>query len=189
MQVRRPTVMWQSQEQQSLEYCTLAPTPDGYTGEGLVLQALDRQPLRIDYQITCNHHWQTRLVSISQSTGSEIHHLRLTVDEQQRWWRDGVELEQFAGLFDVDLSITPLTNTLPIRRLKLSVGESAAVTALWVSFPERTLQPLAQTYTRLAENRYRYHSLPHDFTAELTVDETGLVIDYEHLFTRVATDG
>ena len=71
--------------------------------------------------------------------------------------------------------------------IELGVGESSKVTTLWLRFPELSLQPLAQEYTRLAENRYQYHSFPHDFTAELTVDEAGLVVDYGDLFTRVAT--
>lgn len=103
--------------------------------------------------------------------------LRLHVRDQQ-WQVDEQEREDLTGCVDVDLSITPATNTLPIRRLRLAVGESAEVTAAWVRFPALSVEPLRQRYTRLAENRYRYESLESGFTAELTVDDQGLVTHY-----------
>ncbi len=95
-----------------------------------------------------------------------------------------VARDDLAGCIDVDLGITPSTNTLPIRRLNLQVGESADVTAAWVRFPELTVEPLAQRYTRLDERRYRYESTT-GFSAELEVDELGLVVRYGDIWERV----
>jgi hypothetical protein len=82
--------------------------------------------------------------------------------------------------------VSPVTNTLPIRRLKLAVGEDALVTAAWVKFPELTVSPLRQRYARLAENLYRYDSLESGFTAELMVDADGLVVEYGSIWRRIA---
>jgi hypothetical protein len=41
-----------------------------------------------------------------------------------------------------------------------------------------------QRYTRLAEDRYRYTQ--DEFEAELTVDQQGLVLDYEGLWRAIA---
>jgi hypothetical protein len=79
-----------------------------------------------------------------------------------------------------------VTNTLPIRRLAPAIGESIDVTAAWVRFPELTLEPLPQRYTRLSERRYRYESNGGAFVAELEVDDAGLVITYEGGWERVA---
>jgi hypothetical protein len=46
------------------------------------------------------------------------------------------------------------------------------------------VQPLLQTYTRLAPNRYRYQSAT-GFAAELDVDDLGLVIRYGDLWERL----
>ena len=105
--------------------------------------------------------------------------------------RSGLEsvelaLPELAECIDADLGISPSTNTLPIRRLNLAVGESRELTAAWVRFPELTVEPLAQRYTRLAERRYRYESTVSGFTAELEVDDLGLVISYENIWQRVA---
>lgn len=91
---------------------------------------------------------------------------------------DKHERPDLAGCIDIDLSITPATNTLPIRRLGLAVGASAEVTAAWVRFPALIVAPLRQRYTRLAPDRYRYESLESGFTTELTVDDQGLIAHY-----------
>src|SRR5712664_99467 len=43
-----------------------------------------------------------------------------------------------ANVCDIDLAVTPATNTLPIRRLNLEVGQSQEVTAAWLKFPDLT---------------------------------------------------
>jgi uncharacterized protein len=86
---------------------------------------------------------------------------------------------------DIDLGFSPLTNTLPIRRLGLlgkPAGTSATITAAWVLVPALTVVAAQQSYTVLGGDRIRYSS--GSFTAELTVDEQGYVIDYPGLATR-----
>jgi hypothetical protein len=83
-----------------------------------------------------------------------------------------------------DLAFTPATNTLPIRRLGLAVGDSRDVTAAWVRYPELDLVPLPQSYTRLAATGYRYQSRDGAFTAELETDELGLVVRYPPGWSR-----
>jgi hypothetical protein len=156
-----------------------------------VMVALDGAPSKYMYFVYCDAAWNTTILNIY---GDE-RELALRV-EDGRWlgreqahnesqlpWR---ELSELAGCVDVDLGISPSTNTLPIRRLNLAVGESRELTAAWVRFPELTVEPLAQRYTRLAERRYRYESVVSGFTAELEVDDLGLVVSYEGIWQRVA---
>jgi hypothetical protein len=118
--------------------------------------------------------------------GPVEHSLQLAVDEQQRWQLNGRDMAALAGCVDVDLGFSPSTNSLPIRRLKLAVGESAEVAAAWLRFPSLEFRRLDQRYTRLAERRYRYES-EGGFVAELEVDEAGLVVDYPGGWRRVAS--
>lgn len=45
------------------------------------------------------------------------------------------------GRIDADISATPFTNTLPIRRLGLRTGESAALEAAYVAVPDPSVEP------------------------------------------------
>ena len=60
------------------------------------------------------------------------------------------------------------------------------MTAVWVRFPELTIEPLPQRYGRLAERRYRYESAGGAFAAEIEVDDLGLVTTYEGGWRRIA---
>ena len=90
---------------------------------------------------------------------------------------------------DIDIEITPFTNSLPVRRLNLAAGESAEIEAAYVAFPELTVGPARQRYSCLERagptgSRYRYENPASGFTAELELDRDGLVLDYPALFQR-----
>ena len=125
----------------------------------------------------------TRSVTVDLRGPDGERSLRLAVKDGL-WWVEGRPEATLRECVDVDLGWTPSTNTLPIRRLNLAVGESRAVTAAWVRFPELTVERLPQEYRRLDERRYRYSSAGGRFVAELEVDEHGLVTTYGQIWTR-----
>jgi hypothetical protein len=153
--------------------------------EGTVLLAHEEGPLRVEYEVECDASWETRAVRVAVATGGGDRELRLTVDGERRWRRDGEEIPALAGCADVDISVSPSTNTLPIRRLALPPGAGRDVTAAWVRLPALTVEPLAQRYTRLDARRWRYESGGGSFTAELEVDDVGLVVRYPPGWERV----
>jgi uncharacterized protein len=115
--------------------------------------------------------------------------LTIAIDRDQRWQQDGKALADVAGCVDVDLGFSPATNTLPIRRLDLSVGSGCEVTAGWVKFPDLTVRPLRQRYTRLSAATYLYESLESGFRAEIEVDDTGMILRYAGGWERIAQSG
>jgi hypothetical protein len=110
----------------------------------------------------------------------------LTVESRGIWRLGTQELSGLNHCDDVDLALTPATNTLPIRRLKLPIGGSYAIDSAWVRFPDLSVQPLSQRYTRLAKNTYRYESNT-GFSAEIGVDDLGVLTTYPGGWERTAT--
>jgi len=178
-------VLWQRVDAPGTEHFRLEDGAEGARLTGTVLLAEDGAPMHVEYEIECGPGFATRVARVT-ILAPEPRTLELRVDDECRWWLDGREIESVAGCRDVDLSVTPSTNTLPIRRLALPVGGTAEVTAAWIRFPEMTVEPLRQRYTRIAERVYRYDSPAHSFTAELRVDEHGIVIDYPPAWRRAA---
>lgn len=93
------------------------------------------------------------------------------------------------GAIDCDLGLCPVTNTMPIRRLKLleqDVEETHLVMA-WVEIPSLRVIRSDQVYASGPPNdrtHVHYSSLTREFTAHLTVDADGLVVDYPTLAHR-----
>jgi uncharacterized protein len=192
------TVLWQRINTPGSEWCALEREPDGWRLYGIVLTHVDTAPVLVHYAVALATDWSTRVVEIAMRSGSasEPRSLKLTVGPDQRWQieRELVpdpvmpadDVAALHGLVDVDLGFSPATNTLPIRRLGPTIGDAVEVTAAWVRFPELTIEPLPQQYTRLTERRYRYESARGAFVAEIEVDDLGLVTTYEGGWRRIA---
>jgi hypothetical protein len=176
-------MFWQRLDLPGSEYCTLVESSGGWLFDGTVLLALDAAPLRVRYRISCDAAWQTRTVEIVCMEELEERTVRITVDVRQRWWIEGVERADLRGCLDIDLGVTPATNTLPIRRLGLAIGASEEIAAAWVRFPAMTITRATQRYTRVAAMRYRYES--GTYRTEIDVDDSGFVTRYPEGWERV----
>ena len=139
---------------------------------------------RLRYTIDCDPEWRTRSAAIEGEAGGAPIRFALAADGAGNWTHDGTPVPELGGALDVDLGFTPATNTLPIRRLALAVGESAPVRSAWLRFPELRLEALEQTYTRETEQSFRYRALVdgEPFIARLDADAFGRVLRYEGLW-------
>ncbi|HEY6811727.1 MAG TPA: putative glycolipid-binding domain-containing protein [Propionibacteriaceae bacterium] len=177
------TILWQDISNGALDRCRLDATPSGLRLAGTVLTAAYGDPLAVRYLVGTDENGLTRRVELDLNDGSTRR--VLLADGAGRWHWDGVsELTDVAGALDVDLTVTPATNTLPIRRLGLEVGQVADLRMAWVQFPGLEVIPSEQRYERLTRDRWRFST--GDFQAELVVDRDGLVLDYGGLFRSLA---
>ena len=126
----------------------------GTTLHGAAVMLHASKACRLDYEIVCDDAWRTRSARVSGWIGEGIVHVRIANDDGV-WTMNGESIPAVAGCIDIDLNFSPATNLLPIRRLNLAIGDEAEVRAAWLRFPSLALEPLVQTYTRLADNRYR----------------------------------
>lgn len=107
------------------------------------------------------------------------------------YWTDkeGLPIEGLKGITDVDIRITPFTNTLPIKRLKLALHESKVISVLYIRVPDLSVSRVDQRYTFLSHEKdhevYKYESLDSGFSSDLNVDKDGFVIDYPGIFKLV----
>lgn len=151
----------------------------GQTLEGSAVLA--EPPAALWYRVVCDAAWRTRSARVTGWIGARDVDVTIEVREG-RWFLGDVPQPQADGCIDVDLNFSPSTNTLPIRRLRLAIDESAEVRAAWLRFPELTLERLDQTYIRTGGRTWQYTS--GDFTADLEVDGEGLVLEYAGLWIR-----
>lgn len=177
-------VVWTRLDVPGAEHFFLSRTASGWQLAGTVVLVEQDSPALLRYAVTCDLGWCTRAVEVEHVGASERRLLRLKADGLGRWWREGEEMHAVAGCVDVDLSFTPASNVLPIRRLGLGVGAHADLIAAWVRLPELEPAPLRQTYSRLASHRYRYASGDGAFSTTLTVDDAGVVKEYPGLWSR-----
>jgi hypothetical protein len=174
-------LVWTAEQWPSTEHAHVGETGEGITADGLVVAFVDEQPVRLRYVVDCDAAWLPRRVR-ADLYGRPPLSLELA---NGRWYDgDGRERTDLAGCTDVDIALTPLTNTIPIRRLALDIGGSADIEVIYL-LPGRTLEVSRQRqrYTRTSAG-YRYES--GSFRADLRVDEDGVVTNYPGLWTLAA---
>lgn len=183
------TVCWQltwnpAQEGVGLEHLLLSDDE----ASAVVLAFDDATgPFRLSYRLAWGPSWQLRQADLLLDTHQASRALSLRTDGQGHW-RDGQNrvLHALEGCLDIDIWPTPFTNSFPIRRAPLAVGERREFRMVWVDGPQLSLQAQRQAYTRLADRLYRFESLDGSgFVVDLPVDDEGVVLDYPGLFRRV----
>ena len=177
------TVVWQGGDLPLMEMATLWRTDDGYALSGTVVGSLADAPLAARYRVECTSAWDTRTVWVELTRPTEVLEIRAEVSSAGTWTVNGSRRAELDGLRDVDIQVTPSTNTLPIRRLALGVGAEAEVTAARIHLPDLSVSPLTQSYRRVGAREYEYRS--GDFRAHLTVDGDGLVVSYGSFWRRL----
>ncbi len=186
-------IIWAAWTTPGLEHLHLLQRKQGWTANGLIILAQDDVPQRIQYQVRCDARFCTRRVDIRLLQGKQAA-LALRTDGKGTWTDGGgTVLPDLQGCLDVDISATPFTNTLAIRRLSLKPGQSADLTVVYVAVPDLHVAPVEQRYTCVQTDAgggvYTYEGLFRNVCADLPVDEDGLVIDYPKTFRRVWENG
>ncbi|UVW27110.1 putative glycolipid-binding domain-containing protein [Massilia sp. H6] len=179
---------WQTDDGIGLEHLNLQQRHDVIVAEGVIIGVApvtgDDGSFGCTYRICCDDHWRVRAVEVHTAGGGSC---VLTTDGGGRWRDgDGRPIPELAGCLDVDISATPFTNTLPIRRLGEQLRQRTALNVAYISVPTLALAPAEQAYTRLAQRRYLYEGPVGSYQAEIEVDPDGLVVAYPALFRRLA---
>jgi len=173
-------VMWSPWTDVGLEYLCMAGGQGGVTATGLVMR-MPGLPWGFRYVVNLERRWLMRRIAFEplDRPGWPLHL------EEDGTWRTAHsnELRLLSGCLDVDLSVTPLTNTLILRRLDLAVGESAEVCVGYVTAPELRLERREQRYSRTGAMIYRLEETRGD--SEFEVDDAGLVLDWPGRYRRV----
>jgi len=179
-------VLWSGQEYRSKESCLVRTTTFGHEVTSTIIGYYQGRIFKVDYLIKTNQRWETLIFEISGSYNDRSIVISFKGDGLGNWYRDGHEETQFKGCIDIDLPLTPFTNTLPVKRLQLKDGEQAEIRVIYIDLLADEIRPVKQKYVRRSATVYHYENVPNDFEADIVVDEFGLVVDYPTLFVRSA---
>jgi hypothetical protein len=175
--------VWLPDLGEGAEAFSFRATDRGYQARGEVSATLDGAPLHASYLVETDTSWRTGHVRVDVKGGGT---LEILSDGAGHWRRaDGTALPDLDGCLDPDISMTPFTNTVAIRRLGSRVGAAADIKVAYILVPELTLRAAPQRYTHLSRQLWRFDGLDIDFTADITVDDDGFVVEYPGLFQRL----
>lgn len=169
---RETTAEWSGWDGTGHELLTLGWETGGWTADGVV-----RGP-DVHYVVRVDGQWRLRQFLLFRD--QEEPDLWLGVNPAGQWGEiNGAHRPELDGCVDVALACTPFTDSLPMKRLLLGVGDVAEVRAAFVD--EETLQvtPTVRRYERVAERRWVVDGV------ELEVDAHDIVVDHPGRFRRL----
>ena len=174
---------WAALRWPGLEHVVVSEDEDGCQAEGRLIMA-ESGLISVRYSLTCGPGWRFRTVTVSVTSAAGQGALTLARREDGGWLADGRPRPDLDGCDDIDINCTPLTNTLPIRRLGWAAGQAYDIDVAYVSVPDLDVRKARQRYTRLAAEAFRYEA--GSFLADLDVDAGGIVLDYPGIWRRLA---
>jgi uncharacterized protein len=183
--VSRSVLFWRRTDVEGLERLELVVESQKVTAASTVICA-EEGGFRVDHRWSLDREWRAQVVVVECWNARGHRVLRLERDGTG-WRVDGAPRADLDGADEPDLSVTPFCNTFPIRRTPRGVGESLTLDTAFIDGPALTVERSRQRYDRQGPDRLRYVDLglSRGFEADLVVDETGLVVSYEHLFQRL----
>jgi hypothetical protein len=191
---RKLSVMWVPWTGVGLEHLALIWDEEGTRADGVVIGVEDEVPFRIRYEVHCDARWRVREVKVASLVSGGAY-VKFLADGEGSWTTpEGDPIPALDGCVDVDISATPFTNMLPLRRLDLAPGESEEIKVVYVTVPEMNIENVRQRYACLERRsggglyRYEDEGLFEGFAADLPVDADGLVMDYPGIFKRARPD-
>ncbi|MEO8397474.1 MAG: putative glycolipid-binding domain-containing protein, partial [Chloroflexota bacterium] len=161
------TIIWKALEYPGMEHLFLDDSKSVFYAHSVVIAAENPTPFRLDYIVKCDGTYAVREVNLSLGV---LPHggVYLTSDGQGNWFdRTQKPLPELAGCIDVDISATPFTNTLPIRRIQWQVGQTETFRMVYILVPGLKLSVMRQRYTCLEKTAqgatFRYENVDDDF--------------------------
>lgn len=184
-------IVWHRAEEPGIEHLYLRENSDHVSADGMIVGMIDGFLFRLRYEAQCDPAYQFQSVNVQML--QPFQQTLTLARAHDGSWRDGDQnvLHDLAGAYDIDLSASPFTNTLPIRRLNLQRDQPAEIMVAFIELPAFTVRPERQRYT-LTHTSSEYHTyhfehLSTGYTEDIRVDAAGFVLDYPGLFQRVHT--
>lgn len=169
---------WRRLDRDGTDRCTLSRVGHGWMLTGQAIWQ-DSGENSLNYVVRCDNEWCSLSVDITGKRADHPVALRLARGPQG-WSLNEVLQPGTAHCTDIDLSFTPATNLLPLRRLTFGKAKPIQVHAAWLIPDLSQVQQLDQTYTQMGAGAFTYASA--NFAAELETHPSGFVTRYPGLW-------
>lgn len=177
------TFLWKGLSQQSTERCRIVDrNGQQIVTSEIVLESFGEKK-KLLYEIILDEDWVVKSFTVENDFSKSPFYFSARQYEKGKWKNQLDEsLTTFDKCIDIDIFPTPFTNTLPLKRQPLIVGEQSDYMMLWIDLVDGEAKTDRQRYRRLDNHVYRFTSLDTNFTADIQFTDDTMVKHYPGLF-------
>ncbi|GHA48546.1 hypothetical protein GCM10007103_31810 [Salinimicrobium marinum] len=170
---------------QTIENLSLKENSKNITVTSLVKGIRNNHSISFNYLLKITNDWKVESLRI-QSLLETRPDIKLRSDLNGKWFNeDDKHLKHLQDCIDIDISVTPFTNSLPINRLKDKLRIRTELTVLYFDVINWEFKSVKQYYTKIKDGVYLYENASSSFKAKIFTDKEGIVLNYPNLFERV----
>lgn len=181
-------VMWTALNTHGYEHVRIDEGhPEWNVFDSMFVRVHEGQVHRGGYTLVCDKAFRTLEIRFMvEEEPGKMNAKHLLASGDGRWAdAEGQPIPELEGCIDLDIQWSPLTNMLPIRRMKLQPGQEESIRVVYFPLPGLDIGVWEERYTGVDERTVRYASVTTDFQQDLTVDAEGFVTEYPGLFRRM----
>jgi len=178
-------IRWKSEYYHTSEHCQLSRLADRLEIQSHITGRYENTAVDLRYTIHTDLQWQVRSFTVNSRLDDMTTIITGAKTRTGTWLINGLPDPALDTCIDIDISLTPFTNSLPINRLSFIPDQPQQIHVVYMDILTKQILHRQQQYTCLSPTRYHFANIPNDFEADITTDENGLVTDYPGLFTRI----
>jgi hypothetical protein len=175
---------WRRLDRPGCDAALLRSSDGGWLLKGAAAFDHEGGSAAVAYQVEVDARWETKRGLISGFLGDQT--VQHEIKRDSAGWRlNGLRVEGFEHLVDLDYGFTPATNVLQLSRIALKPGQSAEVPVAWFDLDSASLTELPQRYERRSEASYWYEAPTVPYQNLMEIAPNGFVRSYPELWRLV----
>lgn len=178
------TILWKGIIYNSLEYFNLTQADNVFVAKSKIVGTYNDNIYSVNYHLIIDSEWLIQNFHITyEVNGMEK---MLQGDKiMNKWEINGQIDEDFTDFKFIDISLTPFTNTLPIKNINMPLAQENEIHVIYLDILNGSITPVKQKYIKKNDDMYRFENVPNDFEADIKIDSFGLVEFYPELFQKI----
>lgn len=180
-------LIWQHLDAAGWEHVRVITEHPGWmVFDSILVREANNQVLRGGYTLVVDKQWRTlELRFMLESAPGSMQGIHLLTEGDGRWTDANEQhIPELDGILDVDIQWSPLTKTLPLKRLDMQVGAEHELRVAYISLPKLALQVVEQVFSRPDDSTIAFSAPGEPDKDLITVDQNGYVTDYTEVFSR-----
>lgn len=176
--------LWRRIDMPGHDACRLEERSTGWSLHGCAVFLHAGQPANLSYSVICDRGWRTLFGNVAGAIGPQAVDFVIERRDDDAWTLNGqrVDADGLNQLDDLDLSFTPATNLLQIRRVPLAVHQPVRLPAAWFNIEAGTLSKLEQIYERRDDLALDYRAPDVGYEGLLELAPNGFIRHYPGLW-------
>lgn len=176
-------MIWKGLYDPTFEHCIVTRKPEHLLVQSKIEGPVNNVHTIVEYELMLDTNWMVCSVELKMVAPTPQRYIKLTHNKYGEWVDHELHTRpELDGCLDIDISLTPFTNTLPVKRLCFKPGERHDIKVLYFDLPVFDITMQTQRYTYLGENRFTFEAPDTGYTNEITFTPAGFIQEYPGLF-------